>query len=148
MKYVIIEEIATADLASRVDTHLGEGFELQGGPFLTRQGMLAQAMTYKEKTKIKPLNFQALKVVASWNYIMKPFKGVTQIRVLSDKDKKRIESLIRTEFKDIEDWDNYFKALTKSDFVTKNQKGWRPNITWAIRDQTLANMVNGVYSNG
>ena len=149
MEYTIIGHSQPEILVGDVNHMISRGWQPLGGitsaVSLSDDLYLYQAMTRTEKKKVKPLPFTAIEVVNAWNAIMTA-KKARSVRMLSEKDRKRIESLTRKEFRSLEDWREYFESLNNSHFVKSPEGNWKATLEWALRDKTMTNLINGAYN--
>ena len=73
-------------------------------------------------------------------------QGWPDVRALSVKRKSLIKTLWRSHLPELEDWRNYFiDARDKPFLLGQNDRGWKGDLDFLIREQSVLNMQEGKY---
>lgn len=88
-------------------------------------------------------------IQVSWNCAAEKF-DFPKAKVISPKIKKDIQATVKIEeMKNVENWERYFDLLGTSDFLKgKNNRGWKANFKWAVKQESYSNVMNGEYGIG
>lgn len=86
------------------------------------------------------------KIISVWNEILGDV--CPRIQRLTDQRKRLIASRMIDSFgKEISQWQDYCKTIRGSPFCSgENDRGWRANIDWALKPQTVAKVLEGLYA--
>lgn len=81
-------------------------------------------------------DYQRICVAAGW----------PDIRGLGDKRKRKMRKLWQTDLPHITDWISYFEdAASKPFLLGQNDRGWKGNLDFLLRQETVIKMQEGAY---
>ena len=82
-------------------------------------------------------------ILAQYHSIMYNFP---QVRKLTTKRKSAIRIRWKEDLTTLEDWINYFKDASKKRFLMgQNERGWRADFDFFLREDVIAKMQEGKY---
>jgi len=69
-----------------------------------------------------------------------------QVRALSRKRMIAMRKRWTDQLRDIDDWADYFKDVSRKEFLLgKNERGWKADIDFLLREDTVIRMQEGKY---
>lgn len=112
------------------------------GQYNTNKLSTKELNIYKSSTKEKSVNYSA--IVNAYNTLCISFPAV---RNLSEARKKTIKARINAGYTQ-EDFITLFKTAQQSDFLKgKNDRNWKADFDWLIKDANMAKVLDGKYNN-
>lgn len=99
----------------------------------------------KPSTKISPCPYE--KIVDKYHDILPMMR---RVQILSDKRKRTISARWK-EYPDIDEWDEYFRLVARSDFLcgrsepTNGRKQFCADFDWIMNPTNMVNILEGKY---
>jgi hypothetical protein len=151
------DKIVCYKLAKRLDNTLSQNPQIK--ETLSNFKKLEADKIRSDKIRSEDLNipskpqsvlpFTANRVMDIWNEVFNNTYARNK-KFLSDTTKRRINTLTKNEFKTEDDWELFFRTLTKSDFLmgkieTRGRKPFQLSLEWAIKEANIIKIMEGAY---
>lgn len=92
-----------------------------------------------------PVNCPYAKIIGLYHCIL---PELNQVKVLPETAKAHLRSRWREDKQrqNLEWWDQFFRTVKASPFLTGNVRDWRADLAWLVRPNNFAKVINGNYA--